>query len=71
MEKFCFGPSNFWFSVKFRIQEVKKLYMCKANKQFELRTQSFNGVIRHWLRLLVANKDIENKIFGIANRNES
>lgn len=71
MEKFCFGPSNFWFSVKFRIQEVVKLCMYNANKQFELRTQSFNGVIRHWLRLLVANKDIENKIFGIANKNES
>ncbi len=71
MEKFCFGPSNFWFSVKFRIQEVVKLCMYNANKQFELRTQSFNGFIRHWLRLLVANKDIENKIFGIANKNES
>lgn len=71
MEKFCFSPNNFYFSVKFRIQEVVKLCMCNANKQFELRTQSFNGVIRHWLRLLVANKDIENKIFGIANKNES
>lgn len=52
--------------VDFNLKIITPLFMGGASKQPELRTQSFNGVIRYWFRLLGGTKELENKLFGTA-----
>lgn len=52
--------------IDFDLKIITPLFMGGASKQPELRTQSFNGVIRYWFRLLGGTKELENKLFGTA-----
>ncbi len=45
---------------------VTPLFMGGANKQPELRTQSFNGLFRYWFRLAGGKVEDEKKLFGWA-----
>jgi len=43
---------------------INCLFMGGANKQAELRTQSFNGVFRYWFRLAGGSLEDEKRLFG-------
>lgn len=45
--------------------------MGNAKQEAELRTQSFNGMIRYWYRLLGGSKETEDRIFGTASQKKA
>ncbi|MCS7244366.1 MAG: type III-B CRISPR module RAMP protein Cmr1, partial [Candidatus Calescibacterium sp.] len=51
-------------SIVFELKIVTPLFMGNATFASEIRTQSINGVIRHWFRLLGGDPEKEVKLFG-------
>ncbi|MCS7244369.1 MAG: type III-B CRISPR module RAMP protein Cmr1 [Candidatus Calescibacterium sp.] len=58
-------------TIEFDLQIITPLFMGNAYQKAELRTQSFNGLIRYWYRLLGGRKETEDRIFGTANQKRS
>ncbi|MCS6955383.1 MAG: type III-B CRISPR module RAMP protein Cmr1, partial [Candidatus Calescibacterium sp.] len=58
-------------TIEFDLQIITPLFMGNAYQKAELRTQSFNGLIRYWYRLLGGRKETEDRIFGTANQERS
>jgi len=54
------------FKVKCKI--ITPLFMGGANQQPELRTQSINGVLRWWFRVLGGSIEDEKRLFGWASK---
>ncbi|HEM55787.1 MAG TPA: type III-B CRISPR module RAMP protein Cmr1, partial [Thermodesulfobium narugense] len=52
------------FKLKCRV--ITPLFMGGANQQTELRTQSINGILRWWFRVLGGSFDDEKRLFGWA-----
>lgn len=50
--------------VKLTLKVITPLFMGGANQQAELRSQSFNGVLRWWFRVAGGSFEDEKKIFG-------
>jgi CRISPR-associated protein Cmr1 len=50
--------------VKLTLKVITPLFMGGANQQAELRSQSFNGVLRWWFRAAGGSFEDEKKIFG-------
>jgi len=50
--------------VKLTLKVITPLFMGGANQQAELRSQSFNGVLRWWFRVAGGSFEDEKKLFG-------
>jgi len=57
--------------VKLTLKVITPLFMGGANQQAELRSQSFNGVLRWWFRAAGGSFEDEKKIFGWGGENSN
>ncbi|GAB6078509.1 type III-B CRISPR module RAMP protein Cmr1 [Hydrogenobaculum acidophilum] len=55
------------FNVKCKV--LTPLFMKGADQQAELRTQSINGILRWWFRVLGGSLEDERRLFGFAGKN--